>query len=92
MFVWVIKMLQYDRIYVSEGIDINKTSESKEFMLCNYWYFKYVGYKFQPYVCNGCHAVWMMAYELRNIAILNAKFVDIGVFYRVLVKIMLLIG
>ena len=31
---------------------------------------------FKPYVCNGCHAVSMMAYELKNIAILNAKGVD----------------
>ena len=69
-------MLQYDRIDVSEGIDINKTNESKECMLCHYWYFKDVGYKFQPYLCNGCHAVSMMAYELKNIAILNAKGVD----------------
>ena len=45
-------------------------------MLCHYWYFKDVGYKYQPYVCNGCHAVPMMAYELKNIAILNAKGVD----------------
>ena len=54
------KMLQYDRIDVSEGIDMNKTSESKECMLCHYWYFEDVGYKFQPYLCNGCHAVSMI--------------------------------
>ena len=69
-------MLQYDRIDVLEGIDINKTSASKECMLYHYWCFKDVGYKFQPSVCNGCHAVPMMAYELKNIAILNAKAVD----------------
>ena len=69
-------MLQYDRIDVSEGIVINKTSESKEFILCLYSYFKDVGYKFQRYVCNGCRAVLMMAYEIKNIAILNAKGVD----------------
>ena len=34
------------------------------------------GYKFQPYLCNGCHAVSMTAYELKNIATLNAKGVD----------------
>ena len=61
---------------VSEGININKTSKSKECMLCHYWYFKDVGYKFQPYVCNDCHAVSMMACELRNIAKLNAGGVD----------------
>ena len=69
-------MLQYDRIDVSEGFDINKTSESKECILCYYWYFKDVGYKFQPYVCIGCHAASLMAYELKNIIILNAKGVD----------------
>ena len=69
-------MLQYDRIDVSEGININETSESKECMLCHYWYSKNVGYKFQTYICNDCHAVSMMAYELKNIAILNAKDVN----------------
>ena len=29
MFVWVIKMLQYEIIDVSEGIDINKSNKSK---------------------------------------------------------------
>ena len=66
-------MLQYDRIDFSEGTDINKTSESKECMLCHYWYFKDVGYKFQPCVCNACYAVSMMVYESKSIAILNAK-------------------
>ena len=59
-------MRKYDRIDVSEGIDINKTSESKECMLCHYWYFK-DSFKFQPYLCNGCHAVSMMAYELKTL-------------------------
>ena len=69
-------MLQYDRIDVSEGIDINKTSESKECMLCHYWYFKDIGYNFQPYLCNVCHALSVMAYEFKYIAILNVKGVD----------------
>ena len=68
--------MQYDRIDVLEEIDINKTSASKEYMLCHYWYFKDVGYKCQLYVRNGCHAVSVMTYELKNIAILNAKDVD----------------
>ena len=50
-------MLQYDRMDVAEGIDIIKTSASKECNICHYWYFKDVGYKFQPYVSNRCHAI-----------------------------------
>ena len=45
-------MLQYERIDVSEGIDINKSNKSKEFMICHYWYFKDIGYTFEPYLCN----------------------------------------
>ena len=44
-----MKMLQYEKFDVSEGIDTNKTSASKEDMLCHYWYFKDVGFKFELY-------------------------------------------
>ena len=69
-------MLLSEKIDVSEGIDTNKTSASKEYMLCHYWYFKDVGFKFKPHVCNKCHDVLMTAFELKNIAILNVKWVD----------------
>ena len=72
----VLKMLQYKNIDVSQGIDINKISASKECMLCNYWYFKDVGFKFESHVCNKCYHVLMTAYKLKNIAILNVKGVD----------------
>ena len=32
-------MLHYDRIDVSEGTDVNKTSASKESNVCHYWFF-----------------------------------------------------
>ena len=68
-------MLQYERT-VSEGIDVNKTSLSKECRLCHYWYFQDVGFKFEPHVCNKCHDVLMTAYELKNILILSVKGVN----------------
>ena len=71
-----IKMLQYENNDDPEGIDINETCASKEYMLCHYWYFKDIGYKFELHVCNKCHDVLMTAYELQNIAILNVKAVD----------------
>ena len=69
-------MLQYKRIDISEAIDLNKSDKSKECMICHYWYFKDIGYKYEPYACNGCHDLSVMAYELKNIAILNVKGVD----------------
>ena len=69
-------MLQYEKIDVSEGIDTNKTSALKECMLCHYWYFRDVGFKFDLHACNRCHDVLMTAYELKSIAVLNVKGVD----------------
>ena len=69
-------MLEYEKIDVSEGIDINRTNASKECMLCYYWCFKDVGYKFEPHVCNKCYNVLMTPYELKNITKLNVKGVD----------------
>ena len=40
-------MLEYDRIDISEGIDIKKTNASKERKICPYWYFKDIGFKYE---------------------------------------------
>ena len=66
-------MLQYDKIDISERTDIDKTDPSKECIICHCWYFKNNGYEFELYVCNGCHDILMIAYELKNVAILNLK-------------------
>ena len=46
-------MLQYERIDISEGIDFDKSDKSKERMICHYWYFKDIGYKYEPHVCKN---------------------------------------
>ena len=66
-------MLWYQKIDISEGIDINKTNSSKECELCHYWFFKDIGFKFEDHVCNKCHDLLTIAYSLKVIAILNAK-------------------
>ena len=64
-------MLYFDRIDVSERIDVNKTSASKECDICHYHNFK-----FQSNVCNRCHDLLMMSIYLSTIAILNIKSSD----------------
>ena len=66
-------MMQYNKIDVSEGIDVNKTSPSKEWQLCHYWCFKDIGSKFEEHVYNKCHDVLTMTNSLKDIAILSAK-------------------
>ena len=75
-------MLRYEKIDTSEGIDVNKTSASKECELCSHWFFKDVGFKFEEHVCNRCHDLLTMAQSLKNIAILSAK----GVTFRCLLR------
>ena len=53
--------------------DVNKTSASKEYDICHYWYFLNYSFKFQPNVCNRRHDLLMTSINLSNIAILNIK-------------------
>ena len=55
-------MLSYDRTDISEGIDVNKTSASKECDTCRY--FLNYSFKFQPNVCYRCHDLSMMSIDL----------------------------
>ena len=64
-------MLYYDRIDVSEGIDVCKTSELREYDLSHYWYFLNYNFKFQLIVCNRCHNLLIMSIKFSDIAILN---------------------
>ena len=66
-------MMQYDKIDISEGIDVNKTSASKKSGLCHYWFLKDIGFKFEEYACNGCHDLLTMTNSLKDIAILSTK-------------------
>ena len=50
-------MLEYDRIDISEGIDVDKANESKECILCRYWYFLDKNFSCGPYLCDGCYNI-----------------------------------
>ena len=65
-------MLEYDRIDISVGIDVNKTSASKECDICH-WYFKDIGFKYESYLCNGCHDLMQKAMSFNNVAIVYVK-------------------
>ena len=48
--------MYYNRFGLSEGVGVTKSSKSKECMISHYWFFDY-GFKFQNFVCSGCHDV-----------------------------------
>ena len=66
-------MREYDRIDISEEIDVNKTNLSKECDIYHYWYFKDIGFKYELYFCNGCHDLMQKAMGFNNIAIVYIK-------------------
>ena len=67
------KDVTVSKIHALEGIDVNKTSASKECKLCHYWFFKDIRFKFEEHVCNKCHDLLTIAHSLKDIAILSAK-------------------
>ena len=76
----ILKMISYERIGCSEGIDFNKGKNSVKCMICNYWYFKDIGFKYQPYVCNGCHDFSMTIQNLSDFYVVANKNVDYRVY------------
>ena len=69
-------MIYYDRVHVSEEIDVNKTSASRECDVCHYQYFLNYSFKFQSNVCNRYHSLLMKSVNLSDIAISNIKGTD----------------
>ena len=66
-------MLEYDRIDISEGVDVNEISLPKECDICRYWYFKDIGFKYEPHLCNGSHDLMQKAMSFNNVSIVYVK-------------------
>ena len=65
-------MLEYDRIDVSEGIDIKKRKgTSRECGLCKFYYFLDKNFNYGPYLCNGCYNMSLKAISMQNLAIIK---------------------
>ena len=68
-----IKMLYFDIIHVSGGIDVNKKSASEGWNICHYCYFLYYCFSFQQNICNKCLGLLVMSMNLSDIAIFSIK-------------------
>ena len=66
-------MLEYEKINISDGIDVNKSDKSKECMLCHYWYFLDKNISYGTYLCDGCYNMVQKCIKLKNIAIIHVK-------------------
>ena len=66
-------MLEYDRIDISEGIDVDKRDKSKECDICHYWHILDKNFNYQKYLCNGCHDLMQKAMSFNDVAIVSIK-------------------
>ena len=66
-------MLEYDRIDIWEEIHVNKTNASKECDICQYWYFKDIGFNYEPYLCNSCHNLMQKPMSFNDVAAVYVK-------------------
>ena len=66
-------MLEYDGIYILEGIDINKTNASKECDIRNCCYFLDKSFNYEPFLCNGCHDLMQKSINFNDVAVIPIK-------------------
>ena len=66
-------MIEYERINISEGVDLNKTNKSKECMLYHYWYFLHKNFSYGPYLCDGCFNIMQKSIDSKSIDIVYVK-------------------
>ena len=64
-------MLKYDKIDITEGIDVDKTNKSRECMFCHYWC--YLNKNFSSFTCDCCYNIVQKSTDFKNIAIVHVK-------------------
>ena len=66
-------MLEYERIDISDGIDVGMTNKSKECMLCHYYHFLEKKFSYGQYLCDSCYNTIQKCNKFKNIAIAHVK-------------------
>ena len=79
-------MLEYYKIDISEGIDVDKTNKSKECDICHYWYFLDKSFNYEKYSCNGCHDLMQKAMNFNDVAIASIKGNDYRIHFWYMIK------
>lgn len=78
--------MNYDRIEISEGTDINKTDGLQECIISNYLCFLAINVRFQPKVCYGCHDITQKSMNFDSFAIVTVRKNDYRILFWLCVK------
>ena len=60
----------------------------KNVIFVSIWYFKDIGFKYEPYLCDDCHNLIQKAMSFNNIAIVYVKEILIKLIFGIWVKMM----
>ena len=66
-------MLVYEKLDISDEVNVDMSDKSKECMLCRYWYFLDKNFSYGPYLCDRCYNMMQKCNKLKNIAIIRIK-------------------
>ena len=66
-------MLKYDKIDITEGINIDKINKSRECKFCHYWYFLNKNFSYGPLTCEGYYDIVQKSADFKSIAIVRVK-------------------
>lgn len=67
-------MLEYNKIDVSEGIDINKTNDWHECRVYHYWYFLKINFTYQALVCRwGYHDLQQKSMGFDDVGVITVR-------------------
>ena len=66
-------MLEYHRIDVSEGIDVNKANGLLECIICHFWYNLDINFRFQLNACDACQELTQKAMIFNNATVVSVK-------------------
>ena len=58
---------------MSKRIDVKKTNDLREFIICHYWYFLEISFRFQQKLCDDCHDLMRKATSFNYVAIVSVK-------------------
>ena len=58
---------------------IKQMHQKSVIFVSQYWYVKDIGFKCEPYLCNGCHDLMRKAMSFNDVAIVYVK----GIAYRI---------
>ena len=75
-------MLKYDKIDITESIDLNKTNKSKECMFCHYWCYLNKNFSYGPFTCDGSYNIVQKSIDFKNIAIIYVKKTGYRVYFK----------